>query len=87
MKDGLFSGYLTSRELAHRVGDGRSRGCVRSDGWHHIPMIRMVNLSLMPDKGSLEDLLELRPVPDLSLAVARICGEARALLSDACGLR
>ena len=57
VKDGLFSGYLTSRELAGRVGEGRSRGCVRSDGWHHIPMIRMVNLSLVPGKGSLEDLL------------------------------
>lgn len=57
VKDGLFEGYLTSRELAHRVGDTRSRGCVRSDGWHHIPMIRMVNLSLMPGSGSLDDLL------------------------------
>jgi TldD protein len=57
VKDGIFSGYLTSRELAHRVGDPRSRGCVRSDGWHHIPMIRMVNLSLMPGEGSLDDLL------------------------------
>lgn len=57
VKEGLFTGYLTSRELAHRVGDTRSRGCVRSDGWFHIPMIRMVNLSLMPGKGSLEDLL------------------------------
>jgi TldD protein len=57
VKDGLFVGYLTSRELAHRVGDTRSRGCVRSDGWFHIPMIRMVNLSLMPGQGSLDDLL------------------------------
>ncbi len=57
VKDGLFVGYLTSRELAHRVGDPRSRGCVRSDGWQHIPMIRMVNLSLMPGAGSLDDLL------------------------------
>jgi len=57
VKEGLFEGYLTSRELAHRVGDTRSRGCVRSDGWFHIPMIRMVNLSLMPDRGSLDDLL------------------------------
>ncbi len=58
VRDGLFEGYLTSRELAHRVGDARSRGCVRSDGWHHIPMIRMVNLSLMPGTGSLESLLD-----------------------------
>jgi len=57
VRDGLFTGYLTSRELAHRVGDTRSRGCVRSDGWFHIPMIRMVNLSLMPGSGSLDDLL------------------------------
>ncbi len=57
VKDGLFVGYLTSRELAHRVGDTRSRGCVRSDGWNHIPMIRMVNLSLEPGSGSLDDLL------------------------------
>jgi TldD protein len=55
---GRFVGYRTSRELAHRIGEPRSRGCVRADGWHHIPMIRMVNLSLMPGKGSLQDLLD-----------------------------
>jgi TldD protein len=54
---GRFEGYLTSRETAHRIGEPRSRGCVRADGWHHIPMIRMVNLSLMPGSGSFEDLL------------------------------
>jgi len=57
VRDGLFVGYLTSRELAHRAGESRSRGCVRSDGWHHIPMIRMVNLSLQPGTGTLENLL------------------------------
>ena len=57
VKDGLFVGYLTSRELAHRIGEKRSRGCVRSDGWHHVPMIRMVNLSLEPGAGSLGDLI------------------------------
>jgi len=57
VREGIFEGYLTSRELAHAVGEPRSRGCVRTDGWHHIPMIRMVNLSLMPGAGSLEELL------------------------------
>jgi len=57
VRDGVFVGYLTSRELAHRIGEPRSRACVRSDGWHHVPMIRMVNLNLMPGQGSLEDLL------------------------------
>ncbi|HET9952575.1 MAG TPA: TldD/PmbA family protein [Candidatus Eisenbacteria bacterium] len=57
VESGRFAGYLTSRETAHRIGEARSRGCVRADGWHHTPMIRMVNLSLMPGHGSLEDLL------------------------------
>jgi TldD protein len=57
VENGLFVGYLTSRELAHTIGESRSRGCVRADGWHHVPMIRMVNLSLMPERGSLDDLL------------------------------
>jgi len=53
---GRFVGYLTSRETADRIGESRSRGCTRADGWEHVPMIRMVNLSLMPGQGSLEDL-------------------------------
>ena len=53
---GRFVGYLTSRETAHRIGESRSRGCTRADGWEHVPMIRMVNLSLMPGRGSLDDL-------------------------------
>jgi TldD protein len=57
VEGGRFVAYLTSRELARRVGEPRSRGCVRADGWHRIPMIRMVNLSLMPGRGSLEELL------------------------------
>lgn len=57
VENGRFVAYLTSRELAHRVGENRSRGCVRADGWHRIPMIRMVNLGLMPGRGTLEELL------------------------------
>jgi len=57
VENGRFVAYLTSRELAHRVGEKRSRGCSRADGWHRIPMIRMVNLGLMPGRGTLEELL------------------------------
>jgi TldD protein len=57
VENGRFVAYLTSRELAHRVGEERSRGCSRADGWHRIPMIRMVNLGLMPGDGTLEELL------------------------------
>jgi TldD protein len=57
VENGQFVAYLTSRELAHRVGEARSRGCSRADGWHRIPMIRMVNLGLEPGIGTLEELL------------------------------
>jgi TldD protein len=57
VQEGRFVGYLTSRETAHRIAETRSRGCVRADGWHHVPMIRMVNLSLMPGRGSLDELI------------------------------
>ncbi len=55
--DGLFTGYLTSRETAAAVGDARSNGTMRADGWNRIPIIRMTNVSLLPGKGSFEDLL------------------------------
>lgn len=57
IKNGLYKMYLTNRELAHVVGENRSRACNRADGFGNIPMIRMVNISLMPDKGSLDDLI------------------------------
>jgi TldD protein len=57
IKDGLFVGYLTSRETAPVVGEGRSRGAMRADGWQNIPLIRMTNMSLMPGDWTLDDLI------------------------------
>jgi len=57
VKDGIFSGYLTNRELAHIVGENRSRGANRADGFHSLPMIRMTNISLVPGDWELEDLI------------------------------
>ncbi len=57
VQDGILVGYLTSRETALQVGDERSRGCMRADGWQNLPIIRMVNISLMPQKGTLDELL------------------------------
>ena len=57
--DGLFTGYLTSRETAHTIGANRSGGTMRADGWNRLPMIRMTNISLLP-RGkplSLEQLI------------------------------
>ena len=46
--NGLFTGYLSSRETAHTIGAERSGGTMRADGWNRIPMIRMTNISILP---------------------------------------
>ncbi|MFB3920426.1 MAG: TldD/PmbA family protein [Terriglobia bacterium] len=57
IKDGLFVGYLTSRETAAQIGQPRSSGAMRAEGWNRIPLIRMTNVSLLPGKGTLEELI------------------------------
>ncbi|RKY68617.1 MAG: TldD/PmbA family protein [Candidatus Latescibacterota bacterium] len=56
VKDGIFCGYLTSRETAARLGI-RSGGAMRADGWNRIPLIRMTNVSLEPGDWKLEDMI------------------------------
>jgi TldD protein len=56
IQNGLFVDYLSSRETAAALGR-ESTGTVRADGWNRVPMIRMVNVSLEPGQGSLEDLI------------------------------
>jgi TldD protein len=55
----LFTGYLSSRETAHTIGETRSGGTIRAEGWNRLPMIRMTNISLLPGKKplSLEQLI------------------------------
>ncbi len=58
IKNGIFVDYQTSREVAkilqkkvkgYKLGSG---GTVRSDGWGHLPMIRMTNINLEPGDSS-----------------------------------
>ncbi len=57
VKEGIFVGYLSSRETAPRIGR-RSGGAMRADGWNRIPLIRMTNVNLLPRDGmSLEDII------------------------------
>ncbi len=57
VKDGVFVGYLMSRETAATLGRP-SNGTMRADGWARLPLIRMTNVSLMPGKaGTLADLI------------------------------
>lgn len=57
VRDGILDGYLMSRETAALAGFPRSNGAVRADGYGNVPIIRMTNISLMPGKGTLADLI------------------------------
>jgi TldD protein len=57
IKGGEFHGYLSSRETAHLIGLARSGGCVRTEGWNRLPMIRMTNVSILPGSWTLENLI------------------------------
>jgi len=50
VKEGIFVGYLSSRETAPRIGR-QSGGAMRADGWNRIPLIRMTNVNLLPVPG------------------------------------
>jgi len=57
VREGIFVGYLSSRETAPAV-QGTSSGSMRASGWNRIPLIRMTNVNLLPGAaGSLEDLI------------------------------
>jgi TldD protein len=57
VKEGIFVGYLSSRETAPRIGR-KSGGAMRADGWNRIPLIRMTNINLLPKPGmSLDEIV------------------------------
>ena len=56
VKDGLFAGYLMSRETASKLGL-KSNGCMRAESWNRIPLIRMTNVSLEPGTWELDDII------------------------------
>ena len=56
VKDGVFVGYLMSRETASQLGRV-SNGCMRASSWNRIPIVRMTNVSLEPGMWDFDDLL------------------------------
>ncbi|HEY1340957.1 MAG TPA: TldD/PmbA family protein [Bryobacteraceae bacterium] len=58
IRNGAFHGYMTSRETAASVGEARSNGCMRADGWARLPLIRMTNVSLLPGEQSLDQVFD-----------------------------
>jgi TldD protein len=59
IRGGRFTAYMTSREHAAAVGNRRSNGCMRADGWERIPLIRMTNVSLEPGEQTLDDVFDV----------------------------
>ncbi len=53
ISNGEFTGYLSSRETAGNIGEHRSNGTMRAEGWNRIPLIRMTNVSILPGKKPL----------------------------------
>src|SRR6266700_1813616 len=51
--NGLFTGYLSSRETAALIGLDRSGGTLRAEGWNRLPIIRMTNISILPGEKPL----------------------------------
>jgi TldD protein len=57
ISNGLFTGYLTNRETAAAIGQSRSNGTMRTEGWNRLPIIRMTNISILPGQWKPEDLI------------------------------
>ena len=56
VRDGLFVGYLSSRESAARLGLGASGGAMRAEHWDVPPLVRMTNVNLESGEATLEEL-------------------------------
>ena len=48
VREGIFVGYCTNREVAPKIGETRSRGSNRADGWGSVPIVRIANIGLEP---------------------------------------
>ncbi len=57
VRNGIFVGYCTNREVAHKIGETGSRGSNRADGWGNMPIVRIANIGLEPGSATMEQLL------------------------------
>jgi TldD protein len=57
VRDGLFVGYCTNREVAPLIGETRSRGSNRADSWGSVPIVRIANIGLEPGDATLDTLI------------------------------
>jgi TldD protein len=57
VREGVFVGYCTNREVAPKVAEARSHGSNRADSWSSVPIVRIANIGLQPGGATLEQLL------------------------------
>lgn len=57
VREGIFVGYCTNREVAPKIGEARSRGSNRADGWGSVPIVRIANIGLEPGSATLDQLI------------------------------
>lgn len=57
VRNGIFVGYCTNREVAPKIGETRSRGSNRADGWGSVPIVRIANIGLAPGVATLDQLI------------------------------
>jgi TldD protein len=57
IRHGLLVGYMAGRDTAH-AANVEAGGCVRSEYWGRLPMIRIGNVNLEPGENSEDQLLE-----------------------------
>ena len=57
VREGIFTGYCTNREVASAVGESRSRGSCRADSWSSVPIVRISNIGLEPGDSTADELI------------------------------
>jgi len=57
IREGIFVGYCTNREVAPKIGESRSRGSNRADGWGSVPIVRIANIGLEPGSATVDQLI------------------------------
>jgi len=56
VRDGLFVGYLSSRDTAPAIGR-KSAGAARATSWNKIPLVRMTNVNLDPGDVTKDEII------------------------------
>ena len=57
VRNGIFVGYCTSREVAPKIDASRSYGSNRADGWGNVPIVRIANIGLESGEATHDQLI------------------------------